>query len=281
MIGRLLEVLGHEPLQRLRAARFRELITQLIAEGLEACLADDPAATPLTADDESPGIEAKLRLRRAIDARGGNKQKPERQTTAEQDAGPRITVSPGEKPVQVHVAKPSDYNLAVLRLQFLTAVPSAERRSLSAWPGGYLAAATNGLTLRQQEVALLRAYAAGLCMGNHNPYDAIPRLSQILSSTEWESLLTDFQALNPFQPELVQAIIAQVAPVTPPQGSTSKAGAGQVQHQPADFEAKGRALSPESRAAAGARTPLAPETAQPTAPNKRDLGALAGMFDED
>jgi hypothetical protein len=148
-------------------------------------------------------------------------------------------------------------------------------------PEAYLTAATNGLTLRLQEVALLRAYAAGLCMGNHNPYDAIPRLSQILSPTEWESLLTDFQALNPFQPELVQAIIAQVAPVAPPQGSTSKAGEGQVQHQPPDFEAKGRALSPESRAAAGQRTPVAPETAQPTAPNKRDLGALAGMFDED
>ncbi len=281
MVGRIFETLGHEPLQRLRTARFQELISMLAAAGLEACLADDPSETVLTPEAMSPGIEAKLRMRlgRTATRTRANVVQNDRDVRI-RDGGPPIVVHAGEKPVPVQVARPSDYNLAVLRLQFLTAVPSVERQTLKAWPDGYLSAATKGLSVRTQELALLRAYSAGLCIGNHNPYDAIPRLSQVLSATEWETLLADFQALNPFQPELVQAIVEQVEPVVAPRSSTGQWRAAQP--QPADFGAPtGTESPPEPRAAASTRPTPANLNDEHRATNQRDLGALDGMFDED
>lgn len=57
----LLRALGMEVPERLRTARFRELLQRLAALGIEAQLQD---GTPLTTSDESPGIYEKLRLRK-------------------------------------------------------------------------------------------------------------------------------------------------------------------------------------------------------------------------
>ena len=342
-VSRILDALGHEPVQRLRRGRFQDLIVELLAGGVEACLADDPSS-PCTPDDDSPGIEAKLRLRLidadqeseppARDERGRdddvdrvaailrNAAAPMRardiarmlglprarvnaalyenvgshfvknddftwsvpgrgvSKATRAEGGPRIVVQSGEKPIPVQAARPSDYNLAVLRLQFLTAVPSVERRSLPAWPDGYLTAATRGLSLPLHEMSLLRAYAAGLCIGNHSPYDAIPRLTPVLTSTEWETLLDDFQALNPFQPELVRAIVEQVEPVIAPRSSAGVWRRAEAPPAP-DLAPAPEEPSLQPKAAASTR----PRSPEPTLPevgaNQRDLGALAGMFDEE
>lgn len=208
-----------------------------------------------------------------------NKKRPQKSTARDASGGPQIVVQAGEKPIPVQVARPSDYNLAVLRLQFLTAVPSVERRSLTAWPDGYIAAATRGLSLQPRELALLRAYAAGLCIGNHSPYDAIPRLTQVLSPTDWENLLDDFQTLNPFQPELVQTIVEQVAPITAPRSSARVWR--EAAPPPADLSRPPHevpAIQPVAAASSRTSPEAPPETG---AANKRDLGALAGMFDEE
>lgn len=344
-IARILDALGYDPVQRLRTARFQDLIAELLSGGVEACIADDPSETPCTPDDDSPGIETKLRLRllsdedeeeiprrsRGLDPRDDveaiagvlrEEGAPMRARdiarslglsrsrvnaalyrsvgtrftkndddftwslrdrsaveTSSSDGGPRIVVQAGEKPIPVQAARPSAYHLAVLRLQFLTAVPSVERRTLSAWPAGYLTAATKGLSLQPQELALLRAYAAGLCMGNHSPYDAIPRLTQVLSPTEWETLLSDFQALNPFQPELVQAIVEQLEPVTAPRSS---AGVWRdAVPPPTDLDATPLPEASMDPKAAASTRPSAAPAPEPGPANHRDLGALADMFDEE
>lgn len=347
-ITRILNALGYEPVQRLRTARFQDLIAELLSGGVEACIADDPSETPCTPEDESPGIDTKLRLRLLDEdsdekaSRGGGGEhshlddpdaiagvlrqvgtpmrardiartlglsrsrvnaalygnigtrfvKNDDEFTwalhghqtpkvSSSDGGPRIVVQSGEKPIPVQAARPSAYNLAVLRLQFLTAVPSVERRTLPTWPDGYLAATTRGLSLQPQELSLLRAYAAGLCIGNHSPYDAIPRLTQVLSPTEWESLLADFQALNPFQPELVQAIVEQLEPVTAPRSSAGAWRGATSPPLPPDLEpAPPGEPSIQPKAAASTR-PSPPVPPEPGAANQRDLGALAGMFDEE
>src|SRR5580700_10594328 len=68
MVSRVFEALGEESPERLRAERFRALIVTLRDRGIEASFADDPSSRPLTPDVESPGILAKLRLRRATGA---------------------------------------------------------------------------------------------------------------------------------------------------------------------------------------------------------------------
>ncbi|MFO0570175.1 MAG: hypothetical protein U0263_31315 [Polyangiaceae bacterium] len=296
MIARLLRKLGRDVPERLRAPRFQELVADLREMGIDACLADDPSCTPLGDDAESPGIAAKLRLRLAgarQSASGPRTEAPRedrsaaarkawetRRAQSAGDAGPPIVVQAGERPVSQRVPRPSDYNLAVLRLQFLTAVPSVQRRAMPEWPSVYLEAATRGLHLRPQEETLLRAYSAGLSIGNHSPYDAIPHLSQALSATEWEQLLEDFVALNPFQPEFVQAIVEQIEPVTAPrsQARTWKS----AEPTPEDLREPTKSSEPsrERAAASGRSTSVAPEPEQPGT-NVRDLGALSGMFDDE
>lgn len=286
MVGRILRELGEEEPQRLRTPRFQELIATLHDGGMQACLADDRDERVLSTSDESPGIYAKLRLR--LHATGSaessgerdSASRPARSAIATTEGGPRIVLQSGEKPIPQQVARPSDYKLAVLRLQFLTAVPTAERGSLPAWPDGYLLAATRGLSLRDQERSLLRAYAAGLCLGNHSPYDAITPLSQVLSAGEWEGLLADFEVLNPFQQELVRAIVDLVAPVTAPR---SQPGSWRAPTPvPADMAPADAPLaSPQPMAASGRGGAPADTVRDDDPPNKRDLGALAGMFDDE
>lgn len=294
MIARVLRRLGRDVPERLRTPRFQELIAELRGMGVEACLADDAACAALADGAESPGIAAKLRLRliRHTDrdrraAKGTQEDRSEaarrawdtRRARSATDAGPPIVVHAGERPVSQRIPRPSDYNLAVLRLQFLTAVPSVQRRTMPEWPTKYLEAATRGLELRPQEATLLRAYSAGLSIGNHSPYEAIPHLSPILSATEWEQLLEDFVALNPFQPEFVQAIVEQIEPITAPR-SEARAWRS-AEPTPEDLREPGRADDTvREPMAASARFPAEPEPKE-EGTNNRNLGALAGMFDDE
>lgn len=149
------------------------------------------------------------------------------------------------------------------------------------WPSAYLTAATRGLVLRREEESLLRAFAAGLCLGNHSPYDAIPQLAQVLSPSEWAELLADLVALNPFHPDMVHAIVEQVMPVTAPR---SDAGTWQAA-APIAEDLRVPAPATEARVqeplAASGRGGASTEPPKAPANNVRDLGALAGMFDDE
>jgi hypothetical protein len=329
VISRIFRMLGSGVPQRLRTARFADLLVELRDLGIEACFADDPSAEPLQPGAESPGVHAKLRLRRPAcpacrsgdvvqilwgepspeaaemaeagrialggcvvtgddpvwrckacgrDFGGGSLEPGEgaRRSPAHarsRTGGPAIVVQPGERPVSQKVPRPSDYNVAVLRLQFLTAVPSVERRSMPEWPAAYLEAASRGLQLRPQEASLLRAYAIGLTIGNHSPYDAIPHLSSVLAAGEWEQLLDDFVRLNPFQPELVRAIVAQVEPITAPK-SEAQTWRNAVP-PPEDFREPDRPTvrdSTEPLAASSRRASVTPAEPEVQGANRRDLG---------
>ncbi len=287
MIERILHALGHEPVQRLRASRFQDIITELSEGGVEACLADDPAERILTSSDDSPGIDTKLRLR-LRETGGHGTHAPTRprgpvaasSTSLAADGGPRIVVQPGEAPIRAQVVKPSQYNLADLRLRFLTSVRTAGRRTLPAWPDEYLRAATRGLSLTTPEHARLRAFSASLCFGSDDLDDTILRLGQSLSPSECETLLEDFKALNPFHPELVETIVQQVEPITVPR-STAQVWRS-AEPIPADLvQPQSEAPATEPRAASSANPGPPAAATEAESANQRDLGALAAMFDED
>jgi hypothetical protein len=63
-MSRVLMDLGSEVPIRLRSSRFQCMLEDLRGRGFEACLADDPTQQALESDSSSPGIAAKLRLRR-------------------------------------------------------------------------------------------------------------------------------------------------------------------------------------------------------------------------
>jgi hypothetical protein len=298
LISRVLQELGRDVPFRLRAARFRELISDLRARGIEACHVDDPSWSVLTDDAESPGIAAKLRLRIADSGKGlasrvrpgthgeaapsvsARKAWESRRAHQPTEGGPPIVIQPGEPPVSQRIPRPSDYNIAVLRLQFLTAVPSVERGRMAEWPSGYLAAATQGLDLRPPELALLRAYATGLCLGNHSPYDAIPHLTQAMSAEEWERLLSDFVALNPFQPDFVRAIVEQIRPIAAPKSEAETWHSAVPLAEDLHDVAPADAPVQEPLAAAGKHGTTTSESPKDSESNVRNLGSLSGMFEE-
>jgi len=61
----VLRALGFEVPGRLRSMRFQSVLEALRSRGIEACLADDPAQRALDIDSSSPGIAAKIRLRKS------------------------------------------------------------------------------------------------------------------------------------------------------------------------------------------------------------------------
>lgn len=281
MISRVLQKVDKDVPRRLRTARFQRLLAALREQGIEACLADDATCTPLMENAASPGITAKLRLRIAAAGRPPHPVRGRNPSASTGEVGPAIVLQTGERPVSQRIFRPGDYQLALLRLQLLTAVPSAERRRMPEWPDAYLTAATRGLELRREEESLLRIYSTSLCFGNHSPHDAIPQLAQVLSPSEWEQLLDDFVALNPFQLDMVRAIVEQVTPITTPRSETrtwqsAVPIAEDLRESPPAIEMRAR----EPLAASG-RGDHAPDPPKTPATNVRDLGALAAMFDDE
>jgi hypothetical protein len=201
IIGRIFARLSLGVPRRLHTPRFQDLLHILDKAGIEACMSDNNRI--LSLKEESPGIDTKLRLRlkvvpKSVVAESSNHVR-----------APDPVVKKPEPVVQnvVMPTKVSDYNLAALRMQFLTAVPSPGRKTSAAWPVKFLEAATAGLSLRPNEMMLLKAYAAGLTPGNHNPFDAIDALKGLV---DWTILLEDFSHLNKEHPELVEAIVDHI-----------------------------------------------------------------------
>lgn len=186
-------------------------------------------------------------------------------------SGPVITTRSGDS-----VAEPapsvSPYNLALLRLQLLTAVPSFERKHETSWPYAYLEASVRGLAVSRPEANLLQSIAPGLCTGTHSPFPIVQQLMRHLDGPTWEELLADLQQLNAAHPDVVATIVAHVrelrgeaAPPKPPEPVAMP--------EPVDVSADTQP-STEAKAASRQNHGDAPDSL-----NERDLGPLDSMFD--
>jgi hypothetical protein len=88
------------------------------------------------------------------------------------------------------------YELALLRLTFLTALPDHARPSQAAWPDAFIAAATRGVRLSDLEVTQLTLASAAFALGSHSPLQSAHRLQRFLTPQAWAPLFTDFIELN-------------------------------------------------------------------------------------
>jgi hypothetical protein len=104
-----------------------------------------------------------------------------------------------------------------------------------------------------------------------------------MDPSEWQRLIDDFVALNPFQPDFVRLIVDQVAPV-PASPPTERGPWRPVEPTPTpdDFREPPQTKEPSVRPqAASAREGASTERTVEAATNVRDLGALANMFEDD
>ncbi|WP_437909619.1 hypothetical protein WME95_18085 [Sorangium sp. So ce327] len=207
----VLERLGFDVPQRLRTTRFHALVSALNEVGLEMAL--DGSEEPLTLEDESPGIYTEVRLRlaseppatlpaRSTPPRAGSK--PLGRTGAVPASPARDVLTPiifvPSAPQAAPAATPrlriSDYELAALRLQFLTAAPSVYRDRSPGWPEAYLQTAMRGLSVGQLDANMLALQLRGWSRSSSSPEATIASLMRTLSPHEWDELLVDFRRLN-------------------------------------------------------------------------------------
>lgn len=216
-VSRLLVVLYDQEFARLRAERFHRLLRDLDAASIEACFADDPDQTPLALDADSPGLEAPLRLRRRpTDARYAATIAMPMFTNppAPSAALPPVQVvpDPGGRISQVPAARMTPYELALLRLEFLTAAPSVDRARDPQWPDAFLDAAGRGVDLDDRSRRFLRLAANTFVSGSHDPMVRVSRLTRALHPNDWPMLLLDYERLNPdADPEFVNEVLRHTA----------------------------------------------------------------------
>ncbi|KYF76803.1 hypothetical protein BE11_22330 [Sorangium cellulosum] len=207
----VLERLGFDVPQRLRTTRFHALVSALNEVGLEMAL--DGSEEPLTLDDDSPGIHTEVRLRlaseppealpaRATPPRAGSRSS---ERTGAVPASPARDVlapiifvpsAPQPTPVATPRLRISDYELAALRLQFLTAAPSVYRERSPGWPETYLQTAMRGLSVGPLEANMLALRLRGWSRSSSSPEATIASLMKTLSPHEWDELLVEFRRLN-------------------------------------------------------------------------------------
>ncbi len=265
-LSRIMRVLGMEVPIRLRSTRFQEVIRALDEAGIQACLDGDEQL--LTTSDQSPGIGARVRLRRH---RAPSHRPPP--IVIVSSAGPHA--SPQPPAALAH----SGYETALVRLRFLTAVPSMTREHDPRWPDGYLDAAAANLQLAETERKLLRLCSASYVRGSHNPLQLIPDLLRGASIGDVEQLIDQFRWLNQDAPaEALELIVGEVRSrmlgATPPfvvrpveTGSWTRAPVAAAPARPSpppDVDTP----APNSN------------SAQQPAANVRELGALGDMFDD-
>ncbi|MEW5850931.1 MAG: hypothetical protein AB2A00_19245 [Myxococcota bacterium] len=238
----LLRQVGLECPSRLTLGRFQELLRRLELRGVEMLL---PDGTVAHMGCRSPGLEARVRLR----------------ARARSTPPPEVRLVPGgrggsDRPVESDESQA--YELALLKLRFLTAVPSVDRLHQPEWPAGFVARATDGLKLGPVHLRLITTVASTYGMGGHDPMALIPLLLPRLSPTEWERLLGDYQQLNAHSPQFVSDVVTVV----------------RSRLEPA------RAAAPVLTAPPATAAPPPPEAprAEPEL-NSRPLGALVGIFD--
>lgn len=251
---RLMAQLGMPPVTRLGDARFRLVLDRLDVLGIELQLPDGTVATP---NSTSPGMEGRIRLRRV-------RPEPMLPRALPPPSLPPVVIVPSS-PTAVRTSMPahssaeSHYELAMLRLEFLTTVPSMDRQFQGEWPESFLSTAMHGLNLDMRAARLIRLAAATFLRGGHNPSCSVAKLCRCTPPGEWEWLLGEYQRLNPHLPDFVQAVVQSVrqqlnqrtGSAAPPRGSdgvpsTAAGDASVVEH----------------------------------ASNTRPLGALHGIFQE-
>lgn len=255
-ITRLLSRLDLEVPERLRTPRFQELITTLAGLGVQARPVD--GTEPFTTEDESPGIAAKLRLRRVSHRAARRPESPPVLRTVRVVPGTIETVSPRRLPA---------WELALARLQLLTAVPTATRELQPEWPDGFVAAAALDLALPPERLRLLSTVVANYLRGEHDPFDVIHRLEAVLSAAEWTVLLDHFARLNSSRPAVVAHLLEYV---------NSRAAS----RLPAtETLATAITNSPDLAARPGPSVNVAVPPHAEQQVNARSLGALADIFD--
>ncbi len=296
-LSRLLQALDMAVPQRLRVSRFQEVIDHLEKLGIEAVQADDETLTPFTRDSPSPGIASKVRLRlRRVEPPEERPAERSPRAPAAKKPTPRpsvpmispdyptpppglviVTTPPAARPAPSPHARGSNYELALLRLEFLTSVPSIDRQRQRTWPGEFLAAATRELSLDERAEKLLRLASSTFVSGHHDPMSRVVRLASLLHAHEWPPLLEDFARLNAHSQEAVETITEHAIEVAALPRVTYVAT-----HLPPV-----RAPEPPPRATPPVRpravTPPSPVKGRPAPTpdvNKRDMGPLGDIFDD-
>lgn len=289
-MARVLEAVGMDVPQRLRTQRFCELLTILDKFGIEMKLADADEDEAFTVADKSPGIDVRVRLRRRASTKFVNVSRdvPERKAQGmdppetEKPLPPIEVVQTNTDPTKVITTfrpKVSHYTLALLKLQFLTAIPSIDRQHSPDWPGSFLEAAQRGLVLQPLEMRLLNTVAAGRVRGQHSPFDVITDLTKYLDGNEWAELVNDLRRLNPAMADVVDDIeqyLKHDRHLPIPQTHLVSNSARSVS---IPLAAHGPAPASTSHAAprvSSARAAVPHEAAS----NHRSLGALDELFDD-
>ena len=190
---------------------------------------------------------------------------------------PVVVVAPRKGPAAPPplVPREADYDIALRRLQFLTAVPSVNRHHEQEWPDSYLVAATAGLDILPLDEKHLRMVATSIVKGHHSPSPIIGPLVKGEAPADLDTLLHRFIELNRNAPDFAQEVLNWV---NERRGHTAPAPKAPPQR---DEPPRTRAPAPAwTRAASGARQAGASEPApQSASANVRDMGALDDMFD--
>jgi hypothetical protein len=252
-LSRVLMVLGMEPPERLRTVRFQEAMRAL-AEIRVAVELDD--GTALGPSDSSPGISARVRLRRLAP---GEKWPPT-STPSENDPPPAVTIVPGSASQSRPPAPVSDWELALARLHFLTCVHDVDRRFRPDWPDAFVAAAARDLELGADHRRMLPLVAASVSYGTHDPLRVIAQLAPRLGRDSWIALLADFRRLNASQAELAEEI-------------------ARAAQRAAGLDARDTRLTlvPDTEPEPASGQPMATSSEPAEA---RSMGALDGIFDD-
>lgn len=302
-VGRLLEICYERTYERLRTTRFHQLLADLDRYGIQVSYADDDTHEPLALDADAPRLETELRLRWAGELVLSNPPSPHwdqptlfsnPSSPSESPPAPSMPVNlfgkeesrprsrrspefaqplavvpdpPRQQPV-ASASRPVDYELALLRLEFLTAVPFADRVRDPHWPEAFLDAATRGLELDDRSRRFLGLAAKSFASGSHDPMPRVVRLARVLRPDEWPLLLIDFERLNPdADPETIALTLRHAEEL---------ASLPQDLVLPSATRAQTRREEQPSFAASGKSTARPHE--KPSA--HRDLGALKKMFED-
>jgi len=211
-LAEMLKLAGLAVPQRLQTARFRELLHRLKVMGVDVQLED---GTWCTMDAQSPGLGARVRIRRAAVL-------PD---LPEDEGGTNVVVIPSLRTLAGHApAGEVPYESALLRLQFLTAVPCMQRAASANWPQAFLDESTRGLALSMTSLRLLRLCAATFARGGHDALASLQLLKARFSQEDVEALCAAFVRLNPLQSDAT-AHILNAAGVALPQTNTRSLGA--------------------------------------------------------
>jgi hypothetical protein len=103
-----------------------------------------------------------------------------------------------------------EWELAVIRLRFLTAVPIADRRQQANWPHGFVDAALHGLSLPDPKRRLLATASQQFVAGNHDAEALITDVLALHSRKERKLLFDHFRRLNASATDYVEQIIQLV-----------------------------------------------------------------------